>query len=352
MKPVIIIPVLNPDDRLIELVDALKKKEYPIVIVNDGSQENINLFEMLQVHFQCKLCRHTENRGKGAALKTGILYGLSAYPNACGLITADADGQHSAEDIQTIAETLERNPECMVLGVRNLSGRSIPVKSIVGNRITSFVYFLSTGKWCPDTQTGLRGFPRKYESVLLETPGERYEYEMNLLIEIGRLKIPVLMVPITTIYHDGNRASHFHPLKDSMKIYLNIMKYSFSSLLSAAADLTLFTLFSYLIFGYGSAGILASTVTARLSSGIMNFMMNKVWVFDRGEPSVREALGYLSLFLFQMGASWVLVTALQKTGIQLILIKMFIDTSLFLISYQIQKNLIFKNREKRRAVSG
>lgn len=177
MKPVVIIPVLNPEIGLVMLIEKLTQKGLKTVLVDDGSDKNIEIFDMLLENFQCRLCRHGENRGKGAALKTGMAYGAAIYPETCGFITADADGQHTADDIESVADAVEHNHNSVVLGVRNFGGKGIPIKSMAGNRITSLVYLLSTGKWCQDTQTGLRGFPSKYKKLCLETPGERYEYE-------------------------------------------------------------------------------------------------------------------------------------------------------------------------------
>src|SRR5665648_25315 len=201
MKPVVIIPAFNPDEKLIDLVEKLMKMEFQIIVVNDGSgQECRHVFDAVKVRYKCDLCNHSENMGKGASLKTGIRYAAVNYPECSGYITADADGQHSPEDILKVANSLENNPGEFTLGTRDFSEKGIPLKSFLGNRITSFVYLLSTGKRCEDTQTGLRGIPRKFTTLCLSIPGERYEYEMNLLLKIGRSSIPFIEVAISTIY--------------------------------------------------------------------------------------------------------------------------------------------------------
>ena len=351
-KPVIIIPVLNPDEKLIELVKQLHDREFQTIIIDDGSDRNIELFDLLKYKYHCDLCRHKINQGKGAALKTGIRYASLSYPDACGYVTADADGQHSAEDIAEVAHVLQKKKGKMVLGTRNFKTGHVPLKSIIGNRITSLVYFLSTGIWCADTQTGLRGIPKRLKTLCLSVTGDRYEYETNLLLEMGKKKVPFTYVPIDTIYLDNNASSHFNPVKDSFLIYYNIMKYSLSSFLSAVTDLTLFTAFSAYLFGIGPTGILASTITARLTSGALNFTLNKFWVFNSVKRSRTEALGYFLLFVCQMTASWLLVTTFSRLPANLTLIKVCVDTTLFIISYQVQKNFIFHNREERKAISG
>ena len=316
MKPIIIIPALNPDAKLIRLVENLKRTDLQIVVINDGSNlEHIDIFEKLQSEYQCDICHHAKNKGKGAALKTGIQYAAINYSDCIGYVTADADGQHTPEDILKVVEALEQNPDSLILGTRNFRQKGIPFKSFYGNRITSFVYYLSTGKRCSDTQTGLRGIPRKQKALCISVPGDKYEYEMNMLLEMGRKSISFVNVPIETVYLDNNASSHFDPVKDSFLIYFNILKYSLSSLVSAVADLSLFTICANLVFGAGSVGILASTVTARLMSGLMNFSINKFWVFESKKHNANEILEYFALFFCQMMTSWCTGTRkMRNTG--------------------------------------
>ncbi|MBC3796360.1 bifunctional glycosyltransferase family 2/GtrA family protein [Acetobacterium tundrae] len=347
MESVLIIPALNPDEKLITLVEKLKQNDIRIVIINDGSEEKYdNIFKLLKYKFRCELCTHTKNMGKGVALKTGLRYASLKYPDCSGYVMADADGQHSTEDILKVADTLDKNPDSLVLGTRDFDKKNIPFKSRWGNRITSFVFLLSTSHQCSDTQTGLRGIPKQFTEMCLSIPGDRYEYEMNMLLETGKNGIPFIYVPIETIYLEDNKSSHFHAIKDSVCIYLNILKFSLSSLASAIIDLILFTVFVNYLFGTGSGGILAATVTARVMSGCVNFMINKHWVFQSKNNNSSEVLQYMVLFFSQMILSWLFVTCLSNLSDNLTIIKILVDSSLFLLSYQIQKNLIFHKKRK------
>lgn len=341
MKPVLIIPAYEPDQQLIQLVETLSFAGLPMVIVDDGSSPACqNLFEALEAKYPAALCRHGMNLGKGAALKTGIRYARAHFPEACGYVTADADGQHSPEDILKVAAALEKYPDRLILGTRSFDDPSVPFKSRWGNRITSLIFFLSTRRRCSDTQTGLRGLPAQFAESYLAIPENRYEYEMAQLLKMCEMA-DFLQVPIATLYLEHNRASHFHAVKDSVLIYKNIFKYSFSSILSAAVDLTAFAILVKRILPSGSLGILAATVIARLISGNLNFLINKHWVFRSSRPGAMEAGRYLALFCSQMLLSWLLVTGFRSLPLPLPLIKVFVDGSLFVLSYHIQKRYIF-----------
>lgn len=347
MKPIVIIPSLNPDKKLVTLVEKLKEMDLKTIIINDGStQECAIIFELLKSKFQCVVCDHIKNMGKGVALKTGIEYAAKNYPDACGFVTADADGQHAPEDIFRIATVLEENPDNLILGTRNFNNENIPFKSKWGNRITSLAYLLSTGQNCPDTQTGLRGIPKKFSETCLAITGSRYEYEMNFLLEIGKSRIPFVEVPIETIYLNDNKASHFHAIKDSARIYLNILKFSLSSFVSAIIDNYLFTLLMGVAFTTTSLGILEATIISRIMSGCINFVLNKHWVFENKNSESKAALQYAILFVSQMILSWFFVSSLSTLPIHLSIIKIAVDTGLFFLSYQIQKNVIFQEKKK------
>jgi glycosyltransferase involved in cell wall biosynthesis len=347
MKPIVIIPALNPDEKLVTLVEQLKQNDLTTIIVNDGSTHGYEIiFDILREKLDCVVCVHTKNMGKGVALKTGIAYAANVYPEAPGYVTADADGQHSPEDILKVAAILEKNPGRFILGIRAFNNDKTPFKSKWGNRITSLAYLLTTGERCPDTQTGLRGIPMSWTKAVLEIPGDRYEYEMNVLLEAGKSRIPFVEIPIETIYLNKNKASHFHAIKDSARIYLNILKFSLSSFVSAIVDNSVFTLLMQIAFGATSMGILEATIIARVMSGGVNYILNKHWVFQNKDREGKAALQYAILFISQMLLSWFFVSSLSSLPIHLTLLKICVDTGLFFGSYLIQKNLIFGEQRK------
>lgn len=223
-KIVVLIPAYNPTEDLIPLVNSLLNNEFIVVIVNDGSLERTKyIFDKLDKE-RITLLVHDINKGKGQALKTGLEYIYNNLP-CRGVITADADGQHIIDDIIKISETLKENDNCLILGSR-FDTDSMPLGSKFGNRITRFVFKLATNKKVYDTQTGLRGIPFNYIKDFCSIPGQRYEYEINMLIYAIKKKIDIKEIGIHSIYIDNNKASSFHPFRDSCKIYKCIFKYS------------------------------------------------------------------------------------------------------------------------------
>lgn len=228
MKTTLIIPALNPDMNLIQLVAEVRRldSEIQVLIVDDGSAAKFDtVFIRLKFEYGCILCRHPENYGKGAALKTGIRYMMQHLSTPSGFITADADGQHSAEDILKIAKAMEEHPDHIILGTRDLMQEGVPLKSRWGNMITAGIFQLITGISCADTQTGLRGIPFRYADLALETPGNRYEYETHFLLRTANEEIPITEITISTIYLANNRGSHFRPARDAVRIYGMIAQY-------------------------------------------------------------------------------------------------------------------------------
>ena len=227
MQVSILIPAFNPDEQLLQLIDNLISSGFDsIVVVNDGSSDRCTpIFDKIQSKAHCHLLRHVVNGGKGRALKTGLAYLLSHVPDACGVVTCDADGQHLVGDVTKVARILEYEPESLVLGVRSF-GAKVPLRSRLGNVITRSLFYLLVGTQISDTQTGLRGIPRSFMPFLIDLEGEGYEFEMNMLIVSKIRSIPLVEEKICTVYIESNKSSHFNPLLDSMKIYYMLLRFS------------------------------------------------------------------------------------------------------------------------------
>jgi glycosyltransferase involved in cell wall biosynthesis len=230
----VIIPAYNPPFVLIEILQSLVLRGIgAIVLIDDGSApEYRDLFARGAALSQVRLLRHETNRGKGAALKTGIRFVLEHFPSLAGIVTADADGQHDPDDILRIITSLQSNKVTMVMGTRTFE-RGIPPRSLIGNVLTRYIVNVLLGLRLTDTQTGLRGIPSDMLPHLLELQSNRYEFELEMLLLAHSRLVPILEEPIRTVYEKGNQSSHFRPLLDSLRIYSVLLHFNILSLLQS-----------------------------------------------------------------------------------------------------------------------
>ena len=218
---VIVIPSLSPGDEFIDYVKDLIKYGFTnIIVVNDGSDDRYNaIFDSLKVFKQITLLKHSINKGKGAALKTAFNYIKNNSEGVKGVLTVDSDGQHLPEDCINITKQMLNGERGLYLGCRDFNNPNVPWKSRTGNKLTSFFFKMLYKQELSDTQTGLRGFLVDDLDLMINTVGERYEYEMEQLIKASLNKLKLICIPIQTVYINNNEESHFRPLKDGLKIY-------------------------------------------------------------------------------------------------------------------------------------
>jgi len=381
LEAVIIIPSFKPDEKMLCLVRELLAAGFArIVVVDDGSgTEYEDIFRRAE-ELGCILERHEKNFGKGAAIKTALRAvvsqgsrkqgegvfqeKISGNGGNCGhrgstsreeregkggsdcpgYITADADGQHLVKDILRVAEALVQHPEALILGSRDFSGKDVPPRSRFGNRVTSVLFRLISGVACSDTQTGLRGIPAGLLELALSEEGERYEYEMNFLMDAAR-KVPFYAVPIETVYEEKNRTSHFRPIADSLRVYGRFVRFALASIAGAVVDYLLFSLLTPVLAFAQTETIFLATAIARVGSGMVNFGLNRYFSFRSRMPAGREVVRYAILFLGQMWVSAGLVSLLAQLQFPILGAKVIVDTILFFFSFRIQKNWVFAGGE-------
>ena len=237
---VLLIPIYNPDlDITTDFIKELKKKYENIVFINDGCDKIFDSF-FKNISKDYPVIKHYTNLGKGRGIKNGINYILEHYPDSKVIVTADCDGQHAIKDIDKVAKCALKNLDSLVLGCRDFSSKSVPLRSMMGNNITRNVFATLLGQKITDTQTGLRSMSMNVALKLISVDGERYEYETKTLIEVKKLGIDIKEVTIDTIYINDNKASHYNPFKDSLIIYKKFTKYFLALLLSFFLQLYLF----------------------------------------------------------------------------------------------------------------
>ena len=366
----VLIPSLSPDQRLEKYADQLLEAGFGgLLVVDDGSAAEYQpIFERLAKKERCTVLHHEVNYGKGRALKTGFSY-IRDHTPFRGVVTADSDGQHTVEDALNLCSLLREDEEALLLGSRDFSKGSVqvPPKSRAGNRITSAVFRVLYGPKLPDTQTGLRAFPAVMIPMMLGVKGDRFEYEMNQLIQCALTRIPMKVIPIKTIYLDENKGTHFHPIRDSWRIYKLIFagffKFISASVISFCVDYLLFFLLStYVVPAIWSAPVilfdgtalrsdlrqLVATYGARIVSSIVNYRLNRKFVFTL-KSSPGAAGRYVILCVAVATVSGLTVGALHLLfpTVSTTLLKIPVDIVLFIANYFIQKNWVFRPvREK------
>ena len=352
----VVLPSLDPDEKLTAVIDGLLEYGFSdIILVNDGSKpEKVHYFtDAAQAHPEVTLLTHEHNRGKGAAMKTAFAWFLQNRPEGVGIITVDGDNQHHPADTKACCEKMMETGHC-VLGCRDFDQEDVPPRSRFGNKTTSLVFKLFVGMTISDTQTGLRAIPRKDLEVLSQVSGDRYEYETNTLLAMKDNAIPFEEVKIRTVYIEDNASSHFHPIRDSWRIYKLILshffRYTISSLVCAVVDTGATAVLNTLLLGTlsGFALTAATEVGARVLSSLLNFYLNKKLVFQTKVSTGKAMLRYYCLALPQMAAQLGLTHGFisllnisdRAVGLRTA-VHVVVMCVLYIISYMIQQRWVF-----------
>jgi putative flippase GtrA len=304
-----------------------------VLVVDDGSGPTYSTVFAAAALNGAELLTHPVNRGKGAALRTGFDH-IRRHHGGEPVVCADSDGQHTLLDILRVAAAINDDTD-LVLGVRRFTGR-VPLRSRVGNLVTAGLFGLVSGSWIADTQTGLRGYPHRMLDWLADAPGDRFEYELNLLLRASREGLRIEQVDIATIYLQHNASSHFRPLQDSLRVLRPLLGYAASSLAGFGVDAAaLFALYPV------TGNLAASVVLARLGSAGINFGLNRHVVFGAARtplwPSLRR---YAVLAAGVLTANLMLMELLTPT-LGLVAAKVLTEAGLFLAGYAVQSRLVF-----------
>lgn len=341
----VLIPAYQPDARLPRLILELHRADpaTKIVVVDDGSgQKFSNIFEA-SATAGAHVISYENNRGKGYALREGFTWirDSAGNPQEC-VVTADADGQHTLNDIFRVGRTCT-DTGTSVLGVREFVGH-VPARSRIGNTATSALFWLATGWKLKDTQTGLRAFRVALLPALLEIQGDRYEYELCVLLHLAKFRQPVTQISIETIYEAGNPTSHFRPLQDSARIWAPLLKFAASSGVATVIDYVLVLLLNSL-----TGALFFPVVAARLVSASVNFAMNRRVFEATGVPLRRSPLRYAALAVAVIAGSYTMLAVLTGIGMPLWIAKIIADTTMYLVSYSAQSRYVFAPAQEQSA---
>lgn len=341
----VLIPAYQPDARLPRLILELHRADpsTKIVVVDDGSGQKFSDIFEASATAGAHVISYEHNRGKGYALREGFTWirDVASDSQEC-VVTADADGQHTLNDIFRVGRTCTDTGKSVV-GVREFVGH-VPARSRIGNTATSALFWLATGWKLKDTQTGLRAFPVALLPALLEVQGDRYEYELRVLLHLAKFRHPVTQIPIETIYEAGNPTSHFRPLQDSARIWAPLLKFAASSGVATVIDYVL-----VLVLNALTGALFFPVIAARLVSASVNFAMNRRVFEATGVPLRRSALRYAALAVAVVAGSYTMLAVLTGIGIPLWIAKIIADTTMYLVSYSAQSRYVFAPAQEQSA---
>ena len=368
-----LIPAYEPDEKLVGVVRELSAAGFNVLVVDDGSGSEYDSFFAASEEYATVL-RYEVNKGKGGALKTGLAYIRDNLPCCFGVVTADSDGQHRPDDIEKLYRVLAENTDStqprLLLGSRGFEG-AVPLRSRMGNTITRVVFAGISGKRIFDTQTGLRAFTAALLPAMLSVSGERFDYEMNVLLECIQEKVPIEEIRISTVYDVKNHSSHFRTVTDAALVYSKMLRFSMSAVIAFVIDFVLLLAFERMIryvpemsvglsgfvngiaddfssfrLDTASSGLFICVVAARVVSSCVNFLINHKLVFRSSEHIGRAAVKYYMLVLLILTANFLIINLLNVTmGIPLAPAKLLTEVILFFVSYIFQKLLVFKKEK-------
>jgi glycosyltransferase involved in cell wall biosynthesis len=187
--------------------------DLPILVVDDGSRDDTAAIARASV---ADLLQHARNRGKGAALMTGMRALVDrGFTHA---LTMDGDGQHLAREIPTLLTAAAAEPTAIVIGVRRRGNQEVAGINLFGNRFANLCVRSAAGVPLPDTQSGFRVYPL---ATMLRLPkqGEHFEYESTSIIFAARADVPIRSLPVDVYYPPvAERRSHYRKVVDTLRI--------------------------------------------------------------------------------------------------------------------------------------
>ncbi len=215
-KIAVIIPTYNHGTRISDVVQQTVLLGYSLFVVDDGSTDATAEILSGMDRQQLTVLTHPQNLGKGAALISGF---EAAQKQCCEwAVTIDADGQHKPEDIEKLIQAREAGQRAIIIGNRQgMDQIHVPWTSKAGKKFSNFWVWLSGGPMVDDSQSGFRLYPLP-DVLELEVKARRFQYEVEVLVQAHRNKIPVRETPVQVVYQTGKeRISHFHPWLDFLR---------------------------------------------------------------------------------------------------------------------------------------
>ena len=213
----IVIPVYNHPHYLADLVQHLSQFQYPIILVNDGSDAGCTaiLHQLAQHNALVDLVEHPENLGKGQAVITGLQH--AAQLGMSHVLQIDADGQHCWDDVAKFIALSQQHPQAMVIG-QPVFDASVPKKRLYGRYVTHFWVWLNSLSFeIKDSMCGFRIYPLAQTIPILNTARfqPRMGFDSEILVRLKWENIQFINVPTKVIYPEHG-ISHFNVWRDNL----------------------------------------------------------------------------------------------------------------------------------------
>lgn len=191
----IVIPIFNESQVIGQVLEEIRRHgDYILIVVDDGSSDD----SFLQASASGALAlRHKINRGKGAAVKTGIM--AANLLEADVVVTMDGDGQHDPVDLQALVNPIINGENDVILGVRTLGKEKMPWFKVAANLVGNLITWLFYGIMVSDSQSGFRAYS-KYAALIIDTKADKYEYDSKVIREIKNCRLRFAEVPVHTRY--------------------------------------------------------------------------------------------------------------------------------------------------------
>lgn len=214
----IVIPALNCAGTIAAAVRGALAQVPLVLVVDDGSTDDTAARASAA---GATVVSHGDNRGKGAALETGL-----AWMEARGVrsvVTMDGDGQHLSDQVPLLLAAAAESPAALIVGARQVETQSVAPIKLFGNRFANRWVEIACGTAIPDTQSGFRVYPLP-ETTALRVRARRFGYETEVLIRAVRAGIPIRSVPVQVYYPPiAERVSHFRPVVDTIRIIFVVL---------------------------------------------------------------------------------------------------------------------------------
>lgn len=341
---VLILPNFYNDSQFFEKVDCLIDEGFSNLICVDCNLEKKEILESKKSYKEnIKILSSEKKLKKGEYLKFVFSYIKNNFSEDLkGIITISSFISSTVQDLKLLIENFELSKNALVLGCRKLKEKS-SLSEKFEKWFYSLFYKFASGKKCSDSQSDFRIYPLNILDLALSEEGENYDYEMNLLMDISHI-CDVKECVISTHYEKNSKSPFFNKYKDSINIFIRFIKFTLSSMTSSLVDYAVFLLLVFLLaFMPKSVSILLATFVARVCSALTNFIINRKWSFNnKTHKSVgKELFRFGVVFIVKILLSSGFVYLLSRFNISLLILKIFVDTLLFFLSYTIQRNWVF-----------